>query len=175
MPHANELFDPAAAASFPTPLDDLHRVPSYRLELPATPFPVATQVCILPAPPFDLPQGEAFERGVFYRSVTSTVSILRETTVVAGGDATLILRLRDHDAMLLASAVQAPERLRVFRKRLDNERGDLLDLPPGSIRIADIGGAPAVAFPIGYFGTYVVVLEQPRENGPGRTPCVPGG
>jgi hypothetical protein len=118
-------------------------------------------VCAVLAPTFEIPQGEAFQRGKFYTVVTRTVSILRETTELKS-PAKLTLLFRHRDRELIGDVVSAPETLRVFRKSPASGGGVDLQIAPEEIEIVDVGEGKGVAFPIDLFGSYLVACERDR-------------
>ena len=162
QPHVNHFFDPEDPAAFPVDaLVEPRNPPNYSLALPQEPFSEGTQVCLVPGLVFDLPHGEAFQRGKYLTNVSASVTLLRETTEIEG-TAQLTLRLRDHDAELLEEVLAAPERLRVFRRNLETAVGEVEETSTAGLELVDFFGAPAVVFPIRRFGTYVVALERDR-------------
>jgi hypothetical protein len=148
--HASREVDPAAGPYVHEILDP-RSPPRYRLELPAAALEPQT-VCLIPGPPFDLPQEAAFARGVYYRAASEPVTLLREDAVLGPG-ARLVLRLRC-PAPYLDRA-----RLHVFRRDPESGQGVRQDVEIEIVEFEDNRGA---AFPIAAFGSYMVALEEER-------------
>jgi hypothetical protein len=155
--HANLVIPPSGTI---TPVLDPRNPACYRLEVPARALQRATQVCIIPGPHLELPQGEAFDRGRYLTVVADPVRVLREGTLLRS-PARLTLRLRDHDAALLALDLERPDRLRVF-EGTGAEALEDTGLRPDEIEIVDFGRGMGVSFPIDRFATYVVAFERDR-------------
>lgn len=156
VPHANRLVEPDQETG--VILVDPRGPPRYRLELPPGVFRSrtrVTQVCIVPWPLFELPQGDPFKRESFLTAVTDCVAILREDTEITG-HATLTLRLRDQ---LLEDALARPEALHVFRQDDDQE----VTQPRVPVEIGDFATGKGISFIVDRFGRYVVALERSRN------------
>lgn len=135
--------------------------PRYRLVLPPGAFASPTQVCVVPGPVVELPQGEAFQRDppAFLTAVTEPVTVLEESRQISR-PAELTLRLLDHDEELFALA-QNPLCLRVLRKREASAMSVITDCIPDP-DIVDFGAGKGVRFSLSRFGTYVMALERER-------------
>jgi hypothetical protein len=153
--HANLVLGPSGTI---TPVLDPRNPARYRLDVPARAFQRATQVCIIPGPHLELPQGEAFDRGRYLTVVADPVRLLREGTPLRA-PARLTLRLRDHDAALLALVLERPDRLRVFAAT-GAEVLDDTGLRPDEIEVVDFERGKGVSFPMDRFATYVVAFER---------------
>lgn len=127
-------------------------------------FSGPTQDCIVPVTAFELPQGEAFERGKYLEVVTDPVAIHREKTELEH-PLKLTLRLRDHDPALLEEIAAHPERLWIFCKEKDpkTSRGVALDINPEALEVVDFERGKGVAFPIARFGSYLAAFERDRN------------
>ena len=165
QPHANHFYAtpsgglcPTDPEPFPTLIVEPRNPPRYQLELSEEPFTSPTQACLVPGAYFSLPQADAFKRGKFLINVTYAVTLLPEETKIES-EAHLTLRLRDR---LVVPAVNAPERLRIFRKNPDT--GEAEPLPLSREPLVDFARGKGVRFPITQFGTYVVALELDRQK-----------
>ncbi|MBI4601919.1 MAG: VCBS repeat-containing protein [Planctomycetes bacterium] len=165
VPHANRVVEPGATPREELCFLDPRRPPRYRLELPEGAFSSPTQVCIMPAPLFDLPRRSAPEESLTV--VTDTVAVLKERTEL-NAPAKLTLRLRDTESGLPADVLKACEDLeaclRVFRKDPDQEVGIALQLQAGQLKLVELEGGQGVELPISRFGTYVVALKGLRGH-----------
>jgi VCBS repeat protein len=161
--HLNSLLDPSVAAQFPASLTDPRNPPRFKLEIPQDALDGPTQVCLVPGPVFELPQGEAFGRKKYLLAVTDPMSIYRETTELAA-PARLTLRLRDQDPELLAEALAHRGNLRVIRKDPATGKGADSGIAPSQIEIVDFARGQGAAFPVTRFGGYVLALEKDRQN-----------
>jgi hypothetical protein len=174
---------PGGGAGGPVVLLDPRFPRRYRMEIASDAVSRPTQVAVLPTPAFPidgvrsseaLPQIRAARDGrrsetllvelprPVRRVVTDAVRILPEAATLRR-QAFLSLRLRDHDEELLARALEAPQRLRVFHQAPGTTAGLRLSVQS---EIVEFEGAPGVRFPVERFGAYLVAVEEPRDGPP---------
>jgi hypothetical protein len=151
-PHASAFFDPADPERPPS-ISDPRTPPTCRLELLPDAFASPTQVCMVPSPIFELPQGHFAKLGKFLAAASDSMSLLSENTFLKA-PVRLTLRLRDPDV--------DPARLVVLRREAGRGIGEPLDLAPGDLAIVDFGGGKGVSFAITRFGSYLVAAALDR-------------
>lgn len=161
FPHANRFIDPNTAPGEIYHLADPRNPPRYLLDFTASAFSAPAQVCLLPGPVFELPQGEAYRRGHYLLAVTEAVRLLRET-VELQAPGQLTLRLRDRDPALRELVLGQPSALRVLRKNSAAGTGEDAGLRLEDLRIIEIPMGIWISFPVLLFGEYVVAMELER-------------
>lgn len=134
-PHCNAYLEPDTLRGHGRSLVDPRSPPRYCLHLPAEALDSPRQVCVVPSPTLELPQGEAFKEGKYLVAVTGGVTLLRPGTRL-NRPALLTLRLRE--SVEFSSEMDSILGCKVFYWEPGSQTAIRLEVRPSVVGTRDI-------------------------------------